>query len=93
MLVFLSTDIKLCDGREKKYSSKNHIAGFKGVMSILSLLLLLSGTAMSSIEFAIADGACSGTGVFEPCDDSDAGGLCATSADVGKSWCCRPGTP
>lgn len=61
-----------------------------GALTFLACLYL-TGTVFASIEFAIATGPCDdGDGLFSQCDDSAAGGLCASTADVAKKWCCPP---
>ncbi|KAH8880929.1 hypothetical protein GQ53DRAFT_832933 [Thozetella sp. PMI_491] len=55
--------------------------------------LYFSGTALASIEFTIATGPCdNGAGLFNKCDDSAAGGMCASAPDITKKWCCPPAT-
>ncbi|KAI9150461.1 Proline-specific permease [Paramyrothecium foliicola] len=48
--------------------------------------------AGASIQFTIASGPClQGRGVFNECDNSDIGGMCASAPDANKEWCCEPG--
>ena len=63
------------------------------VLNMIYILacLYLSGSAVASIEFTIATGPFdSGDGLINQCDDSAAGGLCASTSDVAKKWCCPP---
>ncbi|KAI9158946.1 Tip elongation aberrant protein Tea4 [Paramyrothecium foliicola] len=56
------------------------------------LLLFSLDMAMgASFEFRIASGPCEGTNVFQGCDPTQLGGLCASTPDANKEWCCDPG--
>jgi hypothetical protein len=65
------------------------------VMYSVLVSLFLVEAVVGSIQFTIASGECpnSGNGVFNSCDDSDAGGLCASAPDLDRTWCCRPPKP
>jgi hypothetical protein len=58
----------------------------------LSFFGLLSLTSAASITFTIASGQCvQGENVFNFCDNSATGGMCASAPNVDKEWCCEPG--
>ena len=79
--------------RPMAYASLEHLGLIQRSVLILWFSQLFGFAIAASIQFTIASGPCSATGVINECDNSDIGGTCASAPDANKEWCCEPEIP